>query len=53
MGRFSALYDIERRPAWIRRDMYDKVSIKLLRQNRREFSDLVQWMFEDWLERKG
>ena len=35
--------------AWIRRDTYDRVSIRLIREDRREFSDLVQALLEDWL----
>lgn len=36
--------------AWIRRDTYDRVTRRLfLRENRREFSDLVQALLEDWL----
>ena len=36
--------------AWIRRDTYDRVTIRLIREDRREFSDLVQTLLEDWLK---
>jgi hypothetical protein len=35
--------------AWVRRDTYDRVSIRLIREDRREFSDLVQALLEAWL----
>jgi hypothetical protein len=35
--------------AWIRRDTYDKVTIRLVKLGRREFSNLVQALLEDWL----
>ena len=38
--------------AWIRRDTYDRVSVKLIKENRREFSDLVQALLEDWLKQR-
>ena len=36
--------------AWIRRDTYDRVTIRLIREERREFSELVQTLLEDWLK---
>jgi hypothetical protein len=37
--------------AWIRRNTYAKVTDKLfLRENRREFSDLIQSLLEVWLK---
>jgi len=38
--------------AWIRRDTDNAVRMKLIQQNRREFSDLIQCLLEDWLKRK-
>jgi hypothetical protein len=37
--------------AWIRRDTYDRVTRRLfVKENRREFSELVQSLLEDWLK---
>jgi len=37
--------------AWIKRDTYDRVTRRLFtRENRREFSELVQSLLEDWVE---
>ncbi len=36
--------------AWIRRDTYDRVTIRLVRENRREFSELLQTLLEAWLK---
>jgi hypothetical protein len=39
--------------AWIRRDTYDRVTRRLFtRENRREFSELVQSLLEDWLKQR-
>jgi hypothetical protein len=39
--------------AWIRRDTYDRVTRRLLvKENRREFSELVQSLLQDWLKRR-
>jgi hypothetical protein len=39
--------------AWIRRDTYDRVTRRLFtRENRREFSELVQSLLQDWLKRR-
>jgi hypothetical protein len=39
--------------AWIKRDTYDRVTRRLfVRENRREFSELVQSLLEDWLKRR-
>lgn len=37
--------------AWIRRDTYDRVTRRLfMKENRREFSGLVQSLLENWLK---
>ena len=39
--------------AWIRRDTYDRVTRRLFtKENRREFSELVQSLLEDWLRER-
>lgn len=39
--------------AWIRKDLYDKVTHRLFtKENRREFSDLVGSLLEAWLRQK-
>ena len=39
--------------AWIRRDTYDRVTRRLfVKENRREFSELVQSLLEDWLRER-
>jgi hypothetical protein len=39
--------------AWIRRDTYDRVTRRLfMTENRREFSELVQSLLEDWLKQR-
>jgi hypothetical protein len=39
--------------AWIRRDTYDRVTRRLfMKENRREFSELVQSLLEDWLKQR-
>jgi hypothetical protein len=38
--------------AWVRRATYTRVQDRLyVKENRREFSDLVQTLLEDWLKR--
>jgi hypothetical protein len=39
--------------AWIRRDTYERVTRRLfMKENRREFSELVQSLLEGWLKRR-
>ena len=38
--------------AWIRRNTYDLVTIRLVEKDRLEFSVLVQRLLEDWLTRR-
>lgn len=39
--------------AWVRKDTYRRVSDRLyVKEDRREFSDLVQVLLEDWLKRR-
>jgi hypothetical protein len=39
--------------AWIRRDTYDRVTRRLfVKENRREFSELMQLLLEDWLKQR-
>jgi hypothetical protein len=38
--------------AWVRRDTYRRVGDRLWKENRREFSDLVQVLLEDWLKQR-
>jgi hypothetical protein len=39
--------------AWIRRDTYDRVMRRLfMKENRREFSELVQDLLADWLKQR-
>ena len=39
--------------AWIRRDTYDRVTRRLfVKENRREFSELVQSLLADWLRER-
>jgi hypothetical protein len=39
--------------AWIRRETYERVTRRLFtKENRREFSELVQSLLEDWLKRR-
>lgn len=38
--------------AWIRRDTYDLVTIRLVQKDRLEFSILVQRLLEDWLTKR-
>jgi hypothetical protein len=39
--------------AWIKRDTYDRVSRRLFKkENRREFSELVQSLLEDWVKQR-
>jgi hypothetical protein len=35
--------------AWVRRDTYDRVTIRLIKEERKEFSELVQELMEQWL----
>jgi hypothetical protein len=35
--------------AWVRRDTYDRVTIRLIKEDRKEFSELVQELMEQWL----
>jgi hypothetical protein len=38
---------------WIRRDTYERVTRRLFtRENRREFSELVQSLLEEWLKQR-
>jgi hypothetical protein len=39
--------------AWIKRDTYDRVTRRLFtRENRREFSELVESLLKDWLKQR-
>ena len=38
--------------AWIRKDTYDLVTIRLVQKDRMEFSVLVQRLLEDWLTKR-
>ena len=39
--------------AWVRRDTYKRVTDKLyIKEDRREFSDLVQSLLEAWLKQR-
>jgi len=39
--------------AWVRRETYDRVVRRLfVKENRREFSELVQSLLEDWLKQR-
>ncbi len=38
--------------AWIRRDTYDRVGIRLIQEGRREFSELVESLLEEWVRSK-
>ena len=38
--------------AWVRKDTYWHVRDRLWKEDRREFSELVQRLLEDWLQKR-
>lgn len=42
--------DFRQVTAWVRKDTYDDVTVALVKQDRKEFSNLVQELLDSWLE---